>query len=126
MENNINSFSSTIDRVKDYIGKKSRKISRIILVALCIGLIIYFMPKQKSVYYDFKYNTPWAHEQLRAEFDFDVPKTSEGQYKKTAHSNIQADWNTERDIQGGGGGIVREQRRHREPHSILQPAQILP
>ncbi|MBO5865669.1 MAG: HDIG domain-containing protein [Bacteroidaceae bacterium] len=77
MENNINSFSSTIDRVKDYIGKKSRKISRIILVALCIGLIIYFMPKQKSVYYDFKYNTPWAHEQLRAEFDFDVPKTSE-------------------------------------------------
>ena len=30
------------------------------------------MPKEKSVYYDFKLNAPWAHEQLRAEFDFDA------------------------------------------------------
>ena len=59
------------------LKKYSRRISRIILVSLCIGLITYFMPKGKSVYYDFTPDTPWAHEQLRAEFDFEIPKTSE-------------------------------------------------
>ena len=59
------------------IKKYSQRISKILLVSLCIGLIIYFMPKGKSVYYDFKPDTPWAHEQLRAEFDFEIPKTSE-------------------------------------------------
>ena len=58
------------------IKRYSQRISRILLVSLCIGLIIYFMPKGKSVYYDFKPETPWAHEQLRAEFDFEIPKTS--------------------------------------------------
>lgn len=58
------------------IKKYSQRISKILLVSLCIGLIIYFMPKGKSVYYDFKPDTPWAHEQLRAEFDFEIPKTS--------------------------------------------------
>lgn len=77
MEKGTSSFSNNINKIKDYIGRKGRKISRIVMIALCIGLIIYFMPKEKSVHYDFKYNTPWAHEQLRAEFDFDVPKTSE-------------------------------------------------
>ena len=59
------------------IKKYSQRISKILLASLCIGLIIYFMPKGKSVYYDFKPDTPWAHEQLRAEFDFEIPKTSE-------------------------------------------------
>ena len=59
------------------IKKYSQKVSKILLISLCIGLIIYFMPKNRSVHYDFKPDTPWAHEQLRAEFDFEIPKTSE-------------------------------------------------
>ena len=77
MKSKDNRFHSAIDRLRLFTGKYGKRTSRTILVALCVGLIIYFMPKEKSVYYDFKLNAPWAHEQLRAEFDFDVPKTQE-------------------------------------------------
>ena len=77
MESKNNTPTGAINRIKVFTSKNGRRISRGILVALCIGLVIYFMPKEKNVYYDFKLNTPWTHEQLRAEFDFDVPKTKE-------------------------------------------------
>lgn len=77
MKSKDNRFYSAIDRLRLFTDKYGKKTSRAILIALCVGLIIYFMPKEKSVYYDFKLNTPWTHEQLRAEFDFDVPKTQE-------------------------------------------------
>ena len=35
------------------------------------------MPREKSIFYTFKPNMPWTQEQLRAEFDFDVPKSAE-------------------------------------------------
>lgn len=77
MESKNNAFGNAMESIRNFIGKYGRRISRGILVAMCIGLIIYFMPKEKSVFYDFKQDTPWMHEQLRAEFDFDVPKTDE-------------------------------------------------
>ena len=77
MKENENKPDSTIGRIKNFVIKYGSNISKGILVVLCIGLIIYFMPKEKSVYYDFKSDAPWMHEQLRAEFDFDVPKTNE-------------------------------------------------
>lgn len=64
-------------RLKNNIKKNGRNISRIVLVIICIGLIIYFMPKNKSIHYDFKSNAPWAHEQVLAEFDFDVRKSND-------------------------------------------------
>lgn len=64
-------------RLKNNIKKNGRNISRVVLVIICIGLIIYFMPKNKSIHYDFKRNEPWAHEQILAEFDFDVRKSND-------------------------------------------------
>ena len=77
MESKNNTSGSTIGNIKNFILKYGSRISKGLLVALCIGLIIYFMPREKSIFYDFKYDTPWMHEQLRAEFDFNVPKTDE-------------------------------------------------
>jgi hypothetical protein len=76
MEKKDSSFDNTIRKFRYFTSKYGKEISRITLAALCIGLIIYFMPKEKSVYYGFKPNSPWIHEQLRAEFDFDVPKSN--------------------------------------------------
>lgn len=77
MESKSNRFINAIHHIRKFTVRYGRSISKGILIALCIGLIIYFMPKEKSVYYEFKHDTPWAHELLRAEFDFDIPKTDE-------------------------------------------------
>ena len=77
MENKGNLFINFIRSIKDFTNKYGRKISQTLLILLCTGLIIYFMPRERNVFYNYKYNTPWAYEQLRAEFDFSVPKTAE-------------------------------------------------
>ena len=61
---------------KEKIKKNGRRISRIALIAICASLVILFMPKGKTIQYDFKVGSPWAHEQLLSEFDFDVYKSS--------------------------------------------------
>ena len=63
-------------KLKEKIKKNGRKISRITLIAICASLIIAFMPKAKSVQYDFSEGSPWRHEQLLAEFDFDIQKST--------------------------------------------------
>lgn len=77
MENKGNVFINFIRSIKDFTSKYGRKISQALLILLCTGAIIYFMPRERNVFYDFKQNTPWPYEQLRAEFDFSVPKTAE-------------------------------------------------
>lgn len=61
---------------RNLLKRNVRIISLGVFMILCIALIIYAMPKEKSIHYEFRQNTPWAHEQLRAEFDFDVPKNA--------------------------------------------------
>ena len=63
--------------MKSIFGNKSRIVSQLLLVALCILLIVFFMPRENSIEYDYEYNTPWEHEQLIAEFDFAVKKSNE-------------------------------------------------
>lgn len=65
-----------IKKIKEIIKKNRHKISRVILIAICAGLIIGFMPKGKTINYDFKINAPWTYEQLVAEFDFDIRKSN--------------------------------------------------
>lgn len=62
---------------KKFVKKYSRQISHISLLTVCIILISFFIPREKSASYDFKEDTPWQHEQLIAEFSFDVPKSAE-------------------------------------------------
>ena len=77
MDNKETPFKNFIQNTKEFARRYGRQISQVLLLFLCIGLIVYFMPRERKVFYNFKSNTPWPHEQLRAEFDFDVPKTAE-------------------------------------------------
>ena len=65
------------ENFKEKIKKNGRKISYITLISICAGLIITFMPKVKSVQYDFSEGSPWRHEQLLAEFEFDIQKSKD-------------------------------------------------
>ena len=60
---------------KSFFGKHTRIITQVSLVVACIGIIVFFMPRNKYTNYSFDYNTPWNHEQIIAEFDFVVKKS---------------------------------------------------
>lgn len=60
---------------KSFFGKHTRTITQVSLLILCIGTIVFFMPRSKYKSYSFDYNSPWNHEQIIAEFDFVVKKS---------------------------------------------------
>ena len=62
-------------RFETFFGKYARKILHIGFVAVCIGIILYFMPREKLASYSYSHNTPWNHEQIIADFDFIVKKS---------------------------------------------------
>ncbi|MBR2319066.1 MAG: HDIG domain-containing protein [Bacteroidaceae bacterium] len=64
------------DRLEKYFGRHAQIVLHIGLVIICIGLIVYFMPREKYTSYDFEPNTPWNHEQIISDFDFVVKKSS--------------------------------------------------
>ena len=75
----FNGFNKSKSNIKEFspsgFAKNNwRKISQIALVVLCICLIIYFMPKGNSLQYSFRTDAPWTHQELRAEFSFDIYK----------------------------------------------------
>ena len=65
---------NNIKKIINYLRKYSRQISQTILVCFCILTIIFFMPREKNNQLEFKKGTPWKHEQLIADFDFDITK----------------------------------------------------
>lgn len=72
-----------------FFGKHTRIITQVSLVVICIGIIVFFMPRDKFTSYSFDCNTPWNHEQIIAEFDF-IVKKSDSQIAKERDS-IKAD-----------------------------------
>lgn len=62
-------------RIRDFIKRHSRTLSQSCLLILCILLITYFMPREKSINFSFKEGAPWEYEQLIAEFSFEVRKS---------------------------------------------------
>lgn len=61
-------------KIIDKIKKHSRQLSQIALMCFCTLAIIFFMPREKSTRIEFKKGAPWQHDQLIADFDFDVMK----------------------------------------------------
>lgn len=70
-------MTARMEKFKNFVKKYSRQISHISLLAVCILLIAFFIPREKSASYDFKEGAPWQHEQLIAEFSFQVAKSAE-------------------------------------------------
>ena len=75
-EQTTNKLNGWIDKVLAFTKKNRRSIMQGLLVVLCIGCIIYFMPKGNTAFNNYKEGSPWEYEQLVAEFSFDVPKTA--------------------------------------------------
>ena len=56
-------------------GNKSRIVSQGLLVAVCVALIAYFMPREKSIGYpEPECNSIWTGEDVKAKFYFEVVK----------------------------------------------------
>ena len=64
------------ERLEKYFGRHAQIVMHASLVIICIGLIVYFMPREKYTSYDFEEGTPWNHEQIIADFDFVVKKSA--------------------------------------------------
>ena len=56
---------------------KKRTILEALLTIACIGVIIYFMPRDTKFNYHFSLNTPWTYGQLMSSFDFPVYKSDD-------------------------------------------------
>ncbi len=63
-------------RLEKYFGRHAQIVLHISLVLICIGVIVYFMPREKYTSYSFEQDTPWSHEQIIADFDFVVKKST--------------------------------------------------
>lgn len=61
--------------IDDFLKRRGHNISQAILVILCLGLIFYFMPKEKLLQYEFSKGATWTYDPLRADANFDVPKS---------------------------------------------------
>ena len=66
-----------MEKFKKFIRRYSRQISHVCLLTICTLLITYSMPREKGTSFNFTEGAPWEHEQLIAEFSFDVPKSDE-------------------------------------------------
>lgn len=64
-----------MEKLKNFIKRYPRQISHTCLLIICTLLITYSMPREKSTSFNFTEGAPWEHEQLIAEFNFDVPKS---------------------------------------------------
>ncbi len=70
---NENGMRKKFERI---FGHKSRIVSQITLVALCIGLIAYFMPRERSIVHeDPECNVTWTKDAVKAKFHFTVNKS---------------------------------------------------
>ena len=68
-------MSDMKERFEKFFGKNTRFVLHLGFVAICIGVIVYFMPREKFASYSYNHNAPWNHEQLIADFDFIVKKS---------------------------------------------------
>lgn len=67
-------MTTDMGKTKQFIKKYYRQLSQIALLCFFILAITCFMPREKKTIIDFKQGAPWQHEQLIANFSFDVPK----------------------------------------------------
>lgn len=65
------------EQKKNFFGTYTRLIIQTSLIVTCIGVIVFFMPRDKYTTYSFSLGKPWENEQIIAEFDFFVEKSKE-------------------------------------------------
>ena len=70
----MESLNNNTSKMNGFLGKYSTIAYRTLIVLASILLMAYFMPREKYESIHFEQGKPWEHEQLIAEFDFEVKK----------------------------------------------------
>ncbi len=63
--------------IRTAISRRLKNIYRIATAIACIGVIVYFMPRNNAFNYNYNIDTPWGYGDIIATFDFPVYKDSE-------------------------------------------------
>lgn len=61
-------------KIKTAISNRLKEIYKISIAVACIGVIVYFMPRDSVFNYSYDINTPWTYSQIMADFDFPIYK----------------------------------------------------
>ncbi len=61
-------------KIKTAISNRLKAIYKISIAVACIGVIVYFMPRNSVFNYTYNINTPWTYSQIMADFDFPIYK----------------------------------------------------
>lgn len=62
-------------RLERLLGKKFRITQQIATALLCVGIIVYFMPRNEAFKYEINKGYPWEHGRIEANFDFPIKKS---------------------------------------------------
>ena len=68
-------FKNILNRIERLLGKKFRMTQQIATAILCVGIIVYFMPRNEAFKYEINKGYPWEHGRIEANFDFTVKKS---------------------------------------------------
>ena len=72
------------ESLKKILGKRMRILFQAAISLLCMGLIVYFMPRNNVFNYNYSESAPWNYGQIIAPFDFPI-------YKSEAQLNREKD-----------------------------------
>ncbi|MFT6815500.1 MAG: putative nucleotidyltransferase with HDIG domain [Sphingobacteriales bacterium] len=64
-------------KTKLRVSSNLNLIVKYTMVILCIGLIVYTLPKNSKPKFDYEKGQPWSHDDLIAPFDFSIHKSEE-------------------------------------------------
>ncbi len=65
------------EKIKAALSSRLKTIYKISIAVICIGVIVYFMPRDGVFNYSYDINTPWSYGQIIADFDFPIYKEAE-------------------------------------------------
>ena len=61
--------------IKKLLGSHIKLVTQAIIAAVCIGTIIYFMPRNNVFNYNYSESAPWNYGQIIATFNFPIYKS---------------------------------------------------
>ena len=61
--------------IKKILGNKIRLVTQAIIAAVCIGTVVYFMPRNNVFNYNYSESAPWNYGQIIATFNFPIYKS---------------------------------------------------
>lgn len=62
------------EKIIAMLSNRLKTIYKISIAVVCIGVIVYFMPRDGVFNYSYDINTPWTYSQIIADFDFPIYK----------------------------------------------------